>query len=230
MTVSYISNRRYVDTHTERKDKYIRRVHMCTWLGASLAGFIALIAVDAIPETPLFLKPIVFTLIAFAAFSAAFTRVGFEWEATKLKRLIEQNSSLGNTSLPDTLGDWPRAERWWLAFLVTYFLAGLALLICIWWLQVSTWVSPDTPYSSDSDEMPVIESWVLADRIDRLAESLQNLVDLQLQTSSGMALTELQIEMGQLVEIQRQMSYRLNHFDDRNSWITEALCKCCARK
>ena len=127
------------ETIGERISKYERRVQMSTWLGASLAGFIALVVGDVIPESPTIFKPIVVSLLLIAATSAANTRVGFEWSATLLKRRLKRKETGldENASLPQDLTEWPHYERWWLIFLWSYMLSGVTFLTAIWWNPVA---------------------------------------------------------------------------------------------
>lgn len=128
-------------TFGERISQYDRRVHMCTWLGASLAGYIALVVGNVIPENPIFFKPIIVSLLLIAATSAAFTLVGFEWSATILRRKLEKNNFEDDSPLPQELLAWPASERWWGLFLWSYFLSGAFLFIALWWTPIQMLVS-----------------------------------------------------------------------------------------
>lgn len=128
-----------METYKERAAMYERRAQMATWLGASLAGFVALMAAGAVPEEPSFLLAGVSSLIALAALCAGFARVGFEWEATLIRRDAPNETALLKP-LKEEDQTWPRCERWWMAFLVFYWLSGLAFFVSVWWKPVSNLV------------------------------------------------------------------------------------------
>jgi len=127
-----------METYRERLEKYERRVQMATWLGTSLVGFIALIAAGAVPKEPNFLLASVSSLIALAALCAAFSRVGFEWEATLIKREKAASEQELLKPLKEEDKTWPRCENWWLTFLIFYYLSGLAFIISVWWKPVAS--------------------------------------------------------------------------------------------
>lgn len=140
------------DTYRERLEKYERRVQMSTWMGASLAGFIALIAAGTVPKQPDFLLATLATLLAGAAFCAAFSRVGFEWEATRITREKKTAEEL-DALLTDDDAPTPGCERWWRSFLWLYYISGLMFLAAVWWHPIGrliawllTWMAqPECP-------------------------------------------------------------------------------------
>lgn len=219
-------------SYRDRIEQYERRVHMCTWMGASLAGFIALIAVNAIPESPTALKPIVFTLIAVAATSAAYTRVGFEWEATKLKREIESQKLPVTTVLPAQYDEWPRTERWWSLFLYSYAFAGVFLLISIWW-------HPAIQIASNMSQQGVATSPTIED-LDRkfsvLISELSCQVEILAGSQSSVAKSEaierekLLVTVDSVRQEMERVSHRIEHLDIKINNLSDIFCKCNARK
>jgi hypothetical protein len=115
------------DTHNIRLAKYKRRAHMIVWVGAGLAGLLALCTGDAFDNAPAWLKAVEVTLIILSGSFLALARVKFEWAATLIERSIESDENVKNTPYQE---EWPQdAEECWSASLSCRGYHGCLLLV-----------------------------------------------------------------------------------------------------
>jgi len=123
-----------LETYQSRLRQYQRREHMTIWVGAGLAGLIAITTGDAFNEAPAWLKALEVTFILTSGLLLASARVKFEWEATLIERKIK-DGVVGETDfLPQEMKEWPQeAEECWLASLSFLSWAGVTMLGCFWW-------------------------------------------------------------------------------------------------
>ena len=121
-----------LESYKSRLRQYERREHMVIWVGAGLAGLVALATGDAFDSAaPALLKAIEVTLVIIGGAFLALARVKFEWAATLIKRKIEDGEVQGTDTLTE---EWPRdAEDCWNASLSCVILAGITMAVCFWW-------------------------------------------------------------------------------------------------
>lgn len=124
-------------TYRKRKAQYDRRVSMILWVGAGLAGLVAITTGDAFDASaPAWLKALEISLIIVCASFFARARVKFEWEATRIQRRIEDEKIKADEdpTLPADMQEWPRvAEECWDLSISTLTIAGLVMALCFWW-------------------------------------------------------------------------------------------------
>ncbi len=91
---------------------------MITWFGAGLLATFTALSTTKIFEranTPSFLVPFLITSIIITGVALGFARVGFEWEATKLRRKLDDGSVADREQLRPPEDQWPaQAERFWI--------------------------------------------------------------------------------------------------------------------
>jgi hypothetical protein len=166
-----------VDTYKSRIEQYERRQAMITWFGAGLLATFTALSTTKIFEranTPSFLVPFLITSIIITGVALGFARVGFEWEATKLRRKLDDGSVADREQLRPPEDQWPaQAERFWIFSLWTITVTGVIALVCAWWPFVAAHVSnppitvqndptsePTTPYidliGSATTHVPVL--------------------------------------------------------------------------
>jgi hypothetical protein len=128
------------ETVRGRLRQYERRESMILWVGAGLAGLIALVAVDVgsmSDEVPALLQAILVTALVFAGAFLAYARVNFEWQATLIKRKIEDGEIEGTDALsrlPEEMQNWPTwPERAWGGALLAILVSSGAFLVGVWW-------------------------------------------------------------------------------------------------
>ena len=132
------------ETVRTRIRQYERRERMILWVGAGLVGLIALVAggVGGSSEVvPAGLRALVITAIVVAGGSLAYARVNFEWQATLLKRKIEDGEAQATdelSKLPRELQDWPNyPERAWSAALLAIIISSTFFLVNVWWTAIA---------------------------------------------------------------------------------------------
>lgn len=163
------------DTLQLRIAKYKRRVSLINWVGAGLLAEVTVYAsirfADsgiALTNCTALLMAFVPTLILFGGFSLALARVQFEWQLDLLQRYTGPNglnpwerlSDVGNKldkiekeeNVRISRG-WPNwAERFYVSELILCFVAGVLLVLLIWypfWPScVTSWCEPirSVPY------------------------------------------------------------------------------------
>ena len=121
------------DTYKTRLRKYKRREQMVIWVGAGLAGLIALCAGDAFDNAPLWLKALEVTVILIGGAFIALTRVKFEWAATVIERKLEDGSITADDLVPEDDKWSPDAEECWSASLFCVLCGGVIMAVCFWW-------------------------------------------------------------------------------------------------
>jgi ABC-type phosphate/phosphonate transport system permease subunit len=132
-------------TYRKRQRQYERRVDMLTWVGATLAGLIAISTSSAFDSAaPAWLKAVEITLILVCAGFFGRARVNFEWEATRIKRKIEDGEATAEATLAPDMMAWPsEAEESWTLSLSTLIIAGFVMALCFWWPVISgIWSTP----------------------------------------------------------------------------------------
>jgi hypothetical protein len=132
------------ETVRSRIRQYERRERMILWVGAGLVGLIALVAggVGGSSESvPAGLRALVITAIVVAGGSLAYARVNFEWQATLIKRKIEDGEVQATdelSKLPRELQGWPNyPERAWSAALLAIIISGTIFLVNVWWAAIA---------------------------------------------------------------------------------------------
>lgn len=125
-------------THRGRKKQYELRVNRILWVGAGLAGLVAMATGDAFDSAaPPWLKATEITLIIVCAAFLAQARVKFEWEVTKIERSLEDAkvaAADADPPLSTKMMAWPGdAEDCWSLSLSTLIVAGLVMALCFWW-------------------------------------------------------------------------------------------------
>jgi hypothetical protein len=110
------------DTVRDRLREYKRREGMIVWVGAGLAGLIALIALgvgDTSDEIPALFRAIAATAVVVSGAALSYARVNFEWYATVIKRKIEDNELQANHGKPrpsickNAISKASRGLRWY---------------------------------------------------------------------------------------------------------------------
>jgi hypothetical protein len=128
---------------------------MATWVVAGIAAIIAFVAAHALERAPRLFTPLVFTFAIAAGAAAALTRVGFEWQATLLKRKMREKSADSNTILDEADRSWPAVpEHYWTACLSSITLAWVIMTAGIWWPRVPAQVA--IPTVADYAELQTI--------------------------------------------------------------------------
>jgi hypothetical protein len=106
---------------------------MILWVGAGLAGLIGLVTTNLSAGAPKALSAATVSLIILGGAALATARIRFEWQATLLRRAIEDGTDPGKT-LSCTLQPWPNfGEFAWLIGLVCVPVAGLVYAAAVWW-------------------------------------------------------------------------------------------------
>jgi hypothetical protein len=112
---------------------------MTIWVGAGLGGLVVLISGELPPTAGGgSVRPILIAAALTAALICvgclAMARVGFEWAATQLKRLLEADQSADGKTLTGDDWNWPALpEFMWRASLILFIAASTAFLVAIWW-------------------------------------------------------------------------------------------------
>jgi len=123
------------ETYKSRLRQYQRRGDMIIWVGAGLAGLIGLANTSTFNTAPGFLRALEVTAIVIGAAFFGSARVKFEWEATLIRRKIQDGAN-ATSNLPAE-NPWPKdAEASWNSAFFCLLAAGLIMLVCFWW-QVS---------------------------------------------------------------------------------------------
>lgn len=122
------------DTIKQRIEKYERRVHMTNWVAGGLGSSIIVLGTNALEGAPDLLINALYSLIVAGAVFFGFTRVGFEWKATVLKRKIKNKDLQENGEPPDDEKKWPSMpETMWYLALWTLILIGGLIIVGVWW-------------------------------------------------------------------------------------------------
>jgi len=132
------------DTVKRRIQQYDRRVSMTAWVGG---GFLALFGIaqsSVLESAPDLMKAVITTLVVVGGAFIAIARVSFEWEATKLRRDVEDDVLEESSVLSEEDHPWPaRAEGMWDGALAALLIGGAVCLAGAWWPVLSAVV--DTP-------------------------------------------------------------------------------------
>ncbi len=124
------------ETYDTRQRQYTRRGDMIIWVGAGLVALIGLANTGTFNTAPGLLKALEVTAIVIGGTFLGFARVKFEWQATLIKRGIEDKKFNGTDQIPEDM-KWPEdAEDCFTSGLFCILAAGLIMLVCFWW-QVS---------------------------------------------------------------------------------------------
>lgn len=193
------------DTYGLRIKKYQRREQMATWVVAGIAALGGFIAAHALDGAPHIFVALAFSVAIVAGAAAAFTRVGFEWQATLLKRAMTRQSILSTAELATDDQDWPGRQEWyWRVCLLSILVAWIIMAIGIWWPRASAEVPkppadrpPELhafeigsvgPFGDCKTDMPATYD----EQIDRLAQKYRD----DVQASGSTARAALIILMG----------------------------------
>ncbi|TAK96497.1 MAG: hypothetical protein EPO07_14455, partial [Verrucomicrobia bacterium] len=90
----------YGETCFARLRKYERREQLTIWVAAGLGSLVAFAATDVIKEAPRIFPRLVLTIAALGGLCLAFSRVQFEWNATIIRRQIDEGTIEKTTLLP----------------------------------------------------------------------------------------------------------------------------------
>lgn len=153
--------------HTVRRrcTVYEHRKETSTWIGASIAGVIAVIAAGGLESAPPIFKHLALTLSVFAAGLLGLARAQFSWSLAILEYNIdyygldkcELDSLIEWSRLPREATVWPvHTEQLWLTSIRLIFLAGLTLIGGLWYQYLllrphSPSLLPFTPLPSPSN-------------------------------------------------------------------------------
>jgi ABC-type uncharacterized transport system permease subunit len=125
-----------VETYDIRQRQYTRRGDMIIWVGAGLAALIGLANTGTFNTAPGLLKALDATAIVIGGAFLGSARVKFEWQATLIKRGLEDQKFAGTDPIPKEM-KWPKdAEDCWTSGMFCVLAAGVIMLVCFWW-QVS---------------------------------------------------------------------------------------------
>jgi len=136
---SYHMNASRSDTFRGRLDQYQRRQKLTIWVAAALGGMVVVIGSDTVNDVikgvPLVLISLMFTLVPITGLAIGLARVKFEWQETRLRRMIESDTVKLDSSIPaNEEFEWPQdAENWWTASLLGVLFIGVLFLVVIWW-------------------------------------------------------------------------------------------------
>jgi len=168
-----------VDTYGVRIEQYERRERMAIWVAAGIAALLAFVAARALDRAPRLFTQLVLTLVVLAGVAGAYVRVGFEWQATLLKRKTETQPSLKDAPLVSDDQKWPSfPEICWDVCLVVIPVAWIIMLLGIWWHQ------PDTHSPSPRTELqsiPIGSVGPFADCSAELPTAFENQLDAMVQ-------------------------------------------------
>lgn len=122
------------ETYRLRLAQYQRRERMSIWVGAGLGGLIVLSSgFMAFQQPPRLLVALTVTLLVLAGGAVAFTRVGFEWRATVIQRMIDSNEVRADDALKAVDKPWPAGrDAVWQASLLLIVAASASLLLSVW--------------------------------------------------------------------------------------------------
>lgn len=84
---------------------------MSVWVAGGLGGALLMVGAGALDSAPDWLSNVFFTLLVVSAVCLAVTRVGFEWQATLLKRKIDEGTLDDGDELPPGHQEWPKKAR-----------------------------------------------------------------------------------------------------------------------
>src|SRR3954447_16563340 len=131
------------DTYKDRLRQYKRRESLTIWVGAGLAGFIALLTgdvlVNILRDAPPWLSALLVTSIVAGGSALGLARVKFEWAATTIQRKVADRTVSTGDSIPSD-DEWPKsAEGWWMASLWCLVVAGVLMIIGVWWVYLGRW-------------------------------------------------------------------------------------------
>lgn len=125
-----------------RRRQYQDRARTVLWIGAGLAGLIALATTDFAAGAPQWLKALIASFIVAAAGLLAKARAGFEYEAAVLERDMPADLR-GEAPLPEGRADeplpnqpvkWPRlTEACYVLGILATIVAGLLYLAAVWY-------------------------------------------------------------------------------------------------
>jgi hypothetical protein len=121
-----------VETYRGRQRIYKRREQLTVWVGAGVGALLAIASSHLLDGRPQLLIDAIATFAIGAGLALAFSRVKFEWFATSIDRLIEDNKVQKSTPFPNNLLNEDRlAEFLWSASLWTMALGWCLVLFSV---------------------------------------------------------------------------------------------------
>lgn len=168
------------DTYGVRIKQYKRREQMAIWVAAGIAALIAFIGARALDGAPRVFTEVIFTCAIAAGGTAAYSRVGFEWQATLLERKVKAEPALKNTPLAEVDQPWPSGpEGYWTACLWSIILAWIVMFIGIWWPRsLAQVVAPPVTNYTELQTFPIGSVGPFADCNADLPLTYENQLDL----------------------------------------------------
>ena len=123
-------------TYGYRIKTYKRRVHVINWFGAGVGALIMLISGEffAVLEAPSILKASIPSIILLCGVFLGYARIGYEWEATLLERMVEFQEVKNDELLDaETYARSNKPELYWNLARVTFTISGILLVLATWW-------------------------------------------------------------------------------------------------
>jgi hypothetical protein len=143
------------ETYGTRIEKYQRREQMAIWIAAGIAALVAFVSAHALDGAPRVFTQLIFTCVVLAGVTVAFARVGFEWEATLLKRKTAVEATLKDAPLAGGDQPWPPfPEFCWTVCLYVITLAWIIMMIGIWWPRPRL-PAPPVPSRAELQTFPI---------------------------------------------------------------------------
>lgn len=176
-------------TYETRVEAYQRREQMTIWVAAGIVALIAFVGARALDDAPRVFTKVVFLLAAVAGGLLAWARVGFEWQATILKRKMRDKDIPGNEVLADEDNEWPWIPDlcWKLCFAVillawAFMLRGILAYPAGWWRHPPQATPPHILASIELRMLPIGAVGPFADCSVDLPSTYQDQLDLLVQS------------------------------------------------
>jgi hypothetical protein len=170
-----------VETYGTRVEKYQRREQMAIWVAAGIAALVAFVSARALDGAPRFFTQLIFTSVVLAGVTVAFARVGFEWEATLLKRKTATEFALKDAPLVGDDQPWPSfPEFCWTVCLCVITVAWIIMIIGIWWPRPRL-PAPPAPSRAELQTVPIGRVGPFADCSADLPTAFENQLDVMVQ-------------------------------------------------
>lgn len=123
--------------------KIQRREQLTTWVGASYAGYLAILSSKPGESLPMLVSAFLMTLLVVGVALLAYARVNFEYYVTQLSRTVGVSPEARAAALPEKFNTWPsRAEVAYRGALVTIVVMAVILLVALWLAAIKcTWTT-----------------------------------------------------------------------------------------